>query len=246
MNRKITLEVAIVLLLAGACLALPSLRTKREVVMSVTDDNYEQQLSILGDGIGFYHDGEWDTGLADRLAMYRDLVYAVNCSTDPDLCLDNKVKKADRPAILIHKNRKIVARKSVQDETSDELFEWAADTLAGKIIQANPDHDDADAEALKEGYALVEYYAYWCGHCKSFSPVLRELSLLMENSDVKIMRVECSDNKVFCANEGIEGFPTIHLTLDGELIVPYSGDRSDAHEIQEWITRSISAYEDGL
>ena len=50
----------------------------------------------------------------------------------------------------------MIARRSVTDETSNELFDWAADLLVGKIIQANPDHDIADEKALKEGYALVE------------------------------------------------------------------------------------------
>mmetsp|Transcript_10387 Transcript_10387/g.42239 ORF Transcript_10387/g.42239 Transcript_10387/m.42239 type:complete len:124 (-) Transcript_10387:2539-2910(-) len=80
-SKVVTVAVA-VLLLAALCTAA-NIRTRREVVMHVTDDNYEQQLTVLGDGVGFYHDGTFDSGCADRLSVYRDLVYDVNCSTDP-------------------------------------------------------------------------------------------------------------------------------------------------------------------
>jgi len=144
---------------------------------------------------------------------------------------------------LVHKNRKIVGRTTVADITSNELFDWAADLLAGKITQANPDHESEDRGVVHSGYVFIEYYAYWCGHCKAFSPVIRELSFLMENTNVSIVRVECSDNKNFCSEKGIEGYPTIQLLHDGDIIAPYDGDRTDAQAVADWIHAHIAEYE---
>ena len=46
-------------------------------------------------------------------------------------------------------------------------------------------------ETIKEGYALVDFFAEWCGPCKMLGPVLEELA--KENEDVKFVKVNVDE-----------------------------------------------------
>jgi protein disulfide-isomerase A1 len=74
---------------------------------------------------------------------------------------------------------------------------------------------------------LIEFYAPWCGHCKSLAPKYDELGeLFKSHSDkVTIAKVDATANDV---PDEIEGFPTIKLYAAGKKDSPitYSGART--------------------
>jgi len=76
---------------------------------------------------------------------------------------------------------------------------------------------------------LIEFYAPWCGHCKSLAPKYEELGALYANSEFKdkvvIAKVDATANDV---PDEIQGFPTIKLYSAGAKDAPvtYSGART--------------------
>jgi len=73
---------------------------------------------------------------------------------------------------------------------------------------------------------FVEFYAPWCGHCKSLAPIWDELGeKFKDEADLVIAKMDATANEV----EGlhIKGFPTIKLFKKGDnSVVDYSGDRT--------------------
>lgn len=74
---------------------------------------------------------------------------------------------------------------------------------------------------------LVEFYAPWCGHCKSLAPKYEELAQMYAPyaDKVVVAKVDATANDV---PDEIQGFPTIKLYAAGKKDAPieYSGART--------------------
>lgn len=87
-----------------------------------------------------------------------------------------------------------------------------------------------DVVINNEKDVLVEFYAPWCGHCKSLAPKYEELAkLYFDNPEyadkVTVAKVDATSNDV---PVDIQGFPTIKLYRSGakESPVDYTGSRT--------------------
>lgn len=93
-----------------------------------------------------------------------------------------------------------------------------------KVIVA---HQYQDIVIDNEKDVLVEFYAPWCGHCKSLAPKYEELgALYASNSDkVTVAKVDATANDV---PDEIQGFPTLKLFPAGKKDAPitYKGPRT--------------------
>ena len=96
-----------------------------------------------------------------------------------------------------------------------------------------------DQVVLKSGKpALVEFFAPWCGHCKTLAPVYEELAqnFAFAGDKLSIGKVDADDHKELGRRFGVQGFPTLKW-FDGESDTPqdYNGGR-DLESLSKWIT----------
>lgn len=130
--------------------------------------------------------------------------------------------------------------------TSEALTSFVDDFSAGKIqpsIKSEPipekqegpvhvvvAHNYEDVVINNDKDVLVEFYAPWCGHCKSLAPKYEELAALYFNDEdfknkVIVAKVDATANDV---PDEIQGFPTIKLFPAGKKDSPvdYQGSRT--------------------
>jgi thioredoxin 1 len=84
---------------------------------------------------------------------------------------------------------------------------------------------------------LVDFWAEWCGPCKTLTPILEELSAEM-NGKIEIMKVNLDENQDLAMKYSIRSIPTLLLFKKGELLDMKVGllPKSD---IEEWIQSKI-------
>lgn len=73
---------------------------------------------------------------------------------------------------------------------------------------------------------LVEYFAPWCGHCKSLAPIYEELAQkLKANTNIVIAAMDATANEAEGVN--VEGFPTIKFyPANNKAGLDYKGGRT--------------------
>lgn len=69
---------------------------------------------------------------------------------------------------------------------------------------------------------LIDFYADWCGPCKVFAPILKEIKEELGDT-ARIVKIDVDKNSAISNKLGIRSIPTTHLYLKGELIWQVSG-----------------------
>ncbi|KAK4972511.1 hypothetical protein LTR28_012456, partial [Elasticomyces elasticus] len=80
--------------------------------------------------------------------------------------------------------------------------------------------------------SIVEFYAPWCGHCKSLQPAYEKVAKNLKGL-AKVAAVNCDEesNKPFCGSMGVQGFPTLKIVRPGKkggkpTVEDYQGQRT--------------------
>ena len=84
---------------------------------------------------------------------------------------------------------------------------------------------------------LVDFWAEWCGPCKSLGPILEEISNDLEGK-LKVAKVNLDENQDLAMKYSIRSIPTLLLFKEGKLIDTKVGllPKSD---LVEWLDSKI-------
>jgi thioredoxin 1 len=73
----------------------------------------------------------------------------------------------------------------------------------------------------REGLAIVDFWAEWCGPCKMFAPIFKEASEAYKN--VQFAKIDVDGNNEVPQAMAIRSIPTIVFFKDGQEIDRFSG-----------------------
>ena len=78
-------------------------------------------------------------------------------------------------------------------------------------------------EETKDGIVLVDFWATWCGPCRMQAPILEQLSEELDESELKIVKMDVDENPVTPQSFGVMSIPTLLFKKDGEVVKQVAG-----------------------
>ena len=102
------------------------------------------------------------------------------------------------------------------------------------MSSVNVSDNDFDEQVLKSDKpVVVDFWAEWCGPCKSMGPLMDELA--NEKSDkVKVAKVNIDESPEAPTTYGVRGIPTFMVFKDGQVLDTKVGGMSKS-QLEEWV-----------
>ncbi|WP_420723356.1 thioredoxin TrxA [Hwanghaeella sp. LZ110] len=98
--------------------------------------------------------------------------------------------------------------------------------------------DEFESKVLQaDGPVLVDYWAEWCGPCKSIAPALDEISADMDGK-LTIAKLNIDENPQTPTKYGVRGIPTLMLFKDGQVIGTKVG-AAPKSALQDWLNQHV-------
>ncbi|KAL8171803.1 hypothetical protein V2J09_023607 [Rumex salicifolius] len=144
------------------------------------------------------------------------LIGKVDCDDQKDLC--SKFDVSGYPTLKWFPKGSLEPKKYEGARTAEALTEFV-NTEAGthvkiaaapsSVVVLTPENFN-EIVLDKSKNVLVEFYAPWCGHCKSLAPIYEKVAAAFKSEDeIVIANVDADKHRDLGEKFGVTGFPTL-------------------------------------
>jgi putative thioredoxin len=99
-------------------------------------------------------------------------------------------------------------------------------------------------EESRQRPVVVDFWAPWCGPCKSLKPVLEKLAAEYGGKFL-LAKVNSDDNQELAVRYGVRGIPSVKAFVDGEAVDEFSGALPEG-EVRAFLDRLVPSPVDEL
>ena len=92
-------------------------------------------------------------------------------------------------------------------------------------------------DASRETPVIVDFWATWCGPCKTLGPAL-EKAVLAAKGAVKLVKIDIDENPVFAGQLRVQSIPTVYAFVDGRPVDVFMGAVPES-QVKAFIDRLV-------
>eukprot|EP00889_Picochlorum_renovo_P005306 jgi/Picre1/32336/NNA_007682.t1 len=159
---------------------------------------------------------------------YVDAIEQLTCATHA------KEHDVPREELLRLSGHVLSIQKRIEQEIGDrepsvrELFRSAIRRRSMQPQKSELDKTISRSSSPISQYALVEFYANWCGYCQEFAPIYEEAArrLAELNTSILVGKVDAPENEDLADQYEIDGLPTVRWFVNGKDEHEYSGSHN--------------------
>jgi len=99
-------------------------------------------------------------------------------------------------------------------------------------------------EASREVPIIVDFWATWCGPCKTLTPILESV-VAKARGAVRLVKIDVDKNPDLSAQLRIQSIPTVYAFKDGQPVDAFQGALPES-EVQKWVDQLIAQHGGGI
>lgn len=180
------------------------------------------------------------------------LIGKVDCDEHKETC--NKFGVSGYPTIKWFPKGSLEPKSYDGARTAEALVEYVNSeggtnvkiaAVPSSVVVLNSDNfDEIVLDTTKD--VLVEFYASWCGHCKSLAPIYEKVAAAFNlEKDVVVANIDADIHKDIGEKYGVSGFPTLKFFPKGNKAgEEYEGGR-DLDDFVNFINEKCGTSRDG-